>query len=39
MIVALISVTLMGIWGVLSGSIKTSFTKISTSLTDANAAK
>jgi Flp pilus assembly pilin Flp len=39
MIVALISVTLMGIWGALSGSISTSFTKISTSLANANAAK
>jgi Flp pilus assembly pilin Flp len=36
MIVALISVVLMGVWGALSGSISTSFGKINTTLTDAN---
>ena len=39
MMVALISVVLMGVWGALSDSIGTTFSKLSTTLTTANDAK
>jgi Flp pilus assembly pilin Flp len=39
MIVALISVVLMGVWGALSGSITTSFNKVGATLTSANDAQ
>jgi pilus assembly protein Flp/PilA len=39
MMVALISVALMGVWGALSGSIGTSFSKLSATLATANDAK
>lgn len=38
MMVALISVVLIGILGALSGSMKTTFTKVITNLNSANAA-
>ncbi len=39
MIVALIAVALIGILGALSGTIKTTFTKVNTLLATSNAAK